>query len=143
MAKGYHHLTLEQRSQIYLLKAAGTSMGEIARILQCHPSTISRELKRNQGARGYRYQQANGKAVERRAKASRTFKKLNQEMIVMIEEMLLKNWSPEQISDELKLVGNGISHETIYRHVWRDKRSGGFLYKHLRHCGKKYNRRSL
>ena len=31
---------------------------------------------------------------------------------------------------------------TIYRHIWKDKSSGGSLYKHLRHSGKKYNKRS-
>ena len=34
-----------------------------------------------------------------------------------------------------------VSHETIYRYIWRDKKQGGLLYKHLRHKGKKYNKR--
>ena len=34
-----------------------------------------------------------------------------------------------------------ISHERIYQHVWKDKKDGGTLYLHLRHSGKKYNRR--
>ena len=34
-----------------------------------------------------------------------------------------------------------ISHETIYQHVWRDKRRGGRLYEHLRCAGKKRRKR--
>jgi IS30 family transposase len=34
-----------------------------------------------------------------------------------------------------------ISHERIYQHVWKDKKDGGKLYLHLRHSGKKYNKR--
>ena len=34
-----------------------------------------------------------------------------------------------------------MSHETIYQYIWKDKRKDGILYKHLRHNGKKYNRR--
>ncbi len=39
-------------------------------------------------------------------------------------------------------MGVSLSHEWIYQHVWADKRSGGELYKNLRHSGKKYNKRS-
>ena len=48
---------------------------------------------------------------------------------------------PEQIAGRFKLAGNSISHETIYRHIWKDKSFGGTFYKHLRHSGKKYNKR--
>jgi IS30 family transposase len=69
----YNHLNLEKRSQIYALRATKTSTAEIARILQCHPSTITREIKCNTGDRGYRYKQANVKAVERRLNSSFKF----------------------------------------------------------------------
>ena len=35
-----------------------------------------------------------------------------------------------------------ISHETIYQHIWRDKKADGKLYKHLRRNGRKYKKRS-
>jgi len=63
-------------------------------------------------------------------------------MMEMIEERILEGWSPEQIAGRFKLAGNSISHGTIYRHIWKNKSSGGSLYKHLRHSGKKYNKRS-
>ena len=142
MPQGYHHVTLDIRSQIYALKATGTSLNKIADIVEHHVSTISREIKRNAGGKGYRHKQADAKAIERRSNASRTPKKLTPELVAIIEEKLLQDWSQEQISGRLKLEGHRISHEAIYQLVWKDKRAGGGLYKHLRHHGKKYNKRS-
>ncbi len=58
MPSGHRHLTFEQRCQIEALLERGDSLRSIARALGCHVSTISRELKRNTGRRGYRMQQA-------------------------------------------------------------------------------------
>ena len=65
------------------------------------------------------------------------------ETIAIIEEKLNLQWSPEQISGWLgkEELPNAVSHETIYQYIWKDKRKDGILYKHLRHNGKKYNRR--
>lgn len=143
MPKGYHHVTRDIRCQIYALKTSGLSLRAMAKIVERDVSTISREISRNTGGKGYRHKQADEKAVERRQKTSSKKKKLTAEMIAYIEEKLRENWSPEQISGRLKLEeATSVSHETIYQHVWADKRSGGDLYKHLRHCGKKYNKRS-
>ena len=133
----------EIRSQIYALKATGTSLNKIASIVERDVSTISREIKRNTGSRGYRYKQADEKAVERRANASRTPQKLTPTLVTIIEEKLLEKWSPDQISGRLKEKDiASISHEAIYQYIWKNKRAGGSLYKNLRHSGKKYNKRS-
>ncbi|WP_245397542.1 helix-turn-helix domain-containing protein [Candidatus Rhabdochlamydia oedothoracis] len=66
LPKGYHHLTYDQRCQIYILQARGDTSSSIANILKVHHSTISRELKRNKGQRGYRHQQAQEKAFLRK-----------------------------------------------------------------------------
>ena len=58
MPEGYLHLTCEQRCQIYALLQSGHSQAHIARKIGVDPSTISRELVRNSGARGYRFKQA-------------------------------------------------------------------------------------
>jgi IS30 family transposase len=143
MPEGYHHVTRDIRSQICALKAMGTSLHKIADIVERNVSTISREIKRNTGGRGYRYKQADAQAVERRINASRTPQKLTPTLIAIIEEKLLEKWSPDQISGRLKHKDTvGVSHETIYQHIWKNKRSGGTLYKQLRHSGKKYNKRS-
>lgn len=143
MPKGYHHVTRDIRSQIYALKSTGTSLRKIATVVERHVSTISREIERNTGGRGYRYKQADSKAVERRANASRTPKKLTPELIATIEAHLREEWSPVQIAGRLEKEGiANISHEAIYQYIWKDKRAGGTLHKHLRHNGKKYNKRS-
>lgn len=142
MAAGYHHVTRDIRCQIYALKSMGQSLGKIALAVGRDKSTISRELSRNTGGRGYRFKQADEKAKTRRSNASKAPQKLTEEMQDTIREKLLEDWSPDQISGRLKLEGKAISHETIYQFVWRDKHAGGKLYKHLRHRGKRYNKRS-
>lgn len=64
-------------------------------------------------------------------------------LIEKIEVMLYQDWSPEQISGVLKKEGINISHERIYQYIWADKKSGGILYKHLRHGHKKRYRKRV
>ena len=87
------------------------------------------------------YQQADQKAVERRHYASSRPKKMTLPLIKLVEAKLLEKWSPEQIAGVLRSNNILISHESIYRHIWTDKKAGGGLYTHLRRRGKKYNRR--
>ena len=143
MAISYNHLIRDQRSQIYALMSNGLTQKDIAAYLGVHPSTISRELNRNTGGRGYRFGQADRLAQERRHAASSAPKKMTPLVVKIIEDKLLEKWSPEQISGRLELeVGIFISHESIYKYIWADKQQGGTLYKNLRHAGKKYNKRS-
>jgi IS30 family transposase len=142
MARGYHHVTRDQRCQIYVLRASGCSLRAIAKQLDFHPSTISREIRRNKGRRGYRIDQADRKASERRLLASQAAKKMTPELLEGLKEQLRAKWSPEQIEIRLKEEKISISHETIYKMIWVDKQAGGTLYKHLRHHGKRYNKRS-
>ncbi len=65
MAKGYHHVIRDIRSQICAYKASGWSMRRIAKQLGFDVSSISREIKRNSGKRGYRLNQADIKGIER------------------------------------------------------------------------------
>ena len=94
------------------------------------PSTISRELVRNTGARGYRFKQAHEKASQRREEASNKPRKMTPDLVELIEEKLTQEqWSPDQISGRLAKDGVAfISHERIYQHVWKDKKDGGTLY---------------
>lgn len=135
----YHHLTIEARCQIYTLKSKNYSIRAIADFVQVAPSTISREIRRNTGQRGYRYQQAHRLATERRRTASSVHRSWSIELQSQIEWMIsAQQWSPEQIAGRLKLRGIHISHERIYQHVHQDRQQGGTLYKHLRHQGKPY-----
>ena len=133
MPEGYLHLTCEQRCQIYALLQSGRSQAHIARQIGVDPSTISRELVRNTGARGYRFKQAHEKASQRRQEASDKPRKMTPDLVELIEEKLTQEqWSPDQISGRLAKDGVAfISHERIYQHVWKDKKDGGTLYLHI------------
>jgi hypothetical protein len=53
-----------------------------------------------------------------------------------------EQWSPEQIAGRLRRSGElRISHETIYRYVWEDRRRAWLLYCHLRGAQKKRRKR--
>jgi len=137
--KNYTQLTQEQRYQIKALLKMEHTQTEISTVLDVHRSTISRELRRNQGRRGYRPKQAHEKAMQRRQHKVRT--KIRSEMWELIERKLCMDWSPEQISGWLKRHDQQtVSHERIYQYVYADKRIGGELYKHLR-CQKKRRKR--
>src|ERR1700730_13534182 len=125
MPEGYLHLTCEQRCQIYALLQSGHSQAHIARKIGVDPSTISRELVRNTGARGYRFKQAHEKASQRRKEASDKPRKMTPDLVELIEEKLTREqWSPDQISGRLAKDGvDFISHERIYQHVWKDKKT--------------------
>ena len=139
--RNYKQLTYEQRCQIYALKKTGMSQQQIADIIGVSQSTISRELARNTGERGYRHQQAQRKRDERCAEAAKALK-MTPEILRLIEPKLREKWSPEQISGWLlEEREERLSHETIYRHVWADKASGGDLFRYLRRQGKAYQSR--
>lgn len=143
MPKGYMHLAYEQRCQIYALLKRGNSKLQIAEVVGVHVSTIKRELRRNKGKRGYRYKQAQVKANARRGKIAHRRRKMTTEVLLYVEKMLCdRQWSPEQIAGRMKKdLSISVSHESIYRLIWKDKKDGGSLYKHLRRKGKKYGKR--
>ena len=101
----------------------------MASCLGIHRSNIYREIKRNEGELGYRYEQAHRKAQDRRYKANHQRLKMKGRTLFNIQEKLKKQWSPEQISGWLKNRKNvkNISHETIYKYIWLEKRMGGSL----------------
>ncbi len=140
----YRQLTDEDRIEIYAMKQAGKEQNKIAAKLSVHPSTISRELSRNAGLRGYRPKQAQQKTLHRRFTARKTFK-MTPETIDYIESKLREQHSPEQIAERMKLDprwhGPAVSHERIYQHIWQNKAQGGTLYKHLRIGGTRQRRK--
>ena len=137
--KHYSQLTLEKRYGIYSLLKTGQTQSNIAEIIGIHKSTVSRELKRNRGGRGYRPKQANAFAQERRR--HNVHFRIDSGTWVFIERLICKEWSPEQISGWMKKnMKISISHEWIYQYVLKDKMAGGSLYLHLR-CQKKRKKR--
>jgi IS30 family transposase len=137
----YTQLTREQRYQIYALKRAGQNQTQIAQVVGCHKSTISRELRRNQGLKGYRPYQADELAYDRQCAAYRS--RIAWETWQEVERRLRNDWSPEQISGRLKLEQKpSVSHECIYLYIYAEKRRGGTLHQHLRSQKKQRKRYS-
>jgi IS30 family transposase len=109
----YTQLTQEERYQIYALKKAGHIQTEIAEIVGRDPGTISRELRRNRGLKGYRPQQAHNLALARRREKAQP--RLGDKTWQRVEELIRDEWSPEQIVGRLEMEqGVSISHEWIY-----------------------------
>jgi len=134
----YTQLTQEQRYQIHSLLKMEHKQTEIAECLGVHKSTISRELRRNKGQRGYRPKQAHQKALSRR---NHVRTRLMPETWAVIEAKIRQEWSPEQISGWLKRnLAIQVSHEWIYQYILADKHADGTLYRHLR-CQKKRRKR--
>lgn len=140
MAK-YRRVTNEDRIIIYTLYSQGATQKYISKEIGFNKGTISRELKRNRGDRGYRHKQAHSKALERQSHLfnARSF---SDEIKSEVTRLLKQKWSPEQISKRLKLENKtSVSHETIYKFVYEDKLNGGNLYTFLRQGHKKRKRR--
>jgi IS30 family transposase len=139
----YNHLTEEERYQIDDLRREGFNQKQIAKKISRSPSTLSRELHRNEGERGWRPRQAQLKALERLViRGTNNARKVSAEAWCYAEKYLTEDqWSPQQISGRAELEGvEPISHETIYQRILEDKNDGGNLYTHLR-CKKKRKKR--
>lgn len=127
----YTQLAQEQRYQINVLKKAGHNQTYIAAMIGCHKSTISRELRRNRGQKGYRHYQADELAYSRQCDAYRS--RIAWQTWEEVERLLRQDWSPDQITGHLKREKRpSVSHEWIYLYVYADKRRGGTLHRHLR-----------
>ncbi len=137
----YIQLTETERYQISSLKKAGFSQRFIAESLKRSPSTISRELKRNQEVQTYCPEQAHLKGLARRHFAKKAVK-ITPEVKKWIKRLIWQDLSPEQVVDYLKRhKGIFLHHETIYRLIYQDKIEGGDLWQHLRIARKPYRKR--
>lgn len=135
------HLKYEDRCHIKAQREAGKTLAEIAKKLKVDKSTISRELQRNGGRKGYRPKQAHRKADERWQAAPKAVK-LTPKLRRHITAKLRADWSPEQITGRLKREGSPrVSHERIYQFIGEDKQAGGDLWTHLRWSSKKRRKR--
>ena len=95
----YQHLRLEERYCLAEFREKGLSIRAIARILKRSPSTISRELRRNRGKRGYHPYGAYSKAVHRRRMPRRLLKGFEAEKLEYVVTALSQwHWNPEQIA---------------------------------------------
>ena len=139
----YRQITESERYTISHLKVNGFSISEIAVAIRRHKSTISRELNRNRSPDGrYRPDHAAAHARVMRSK-SRKKPQYEADTFIKVDAQIKQEWAPEQISLTFrKLNISPISYSTIYRHIRRDKKTGGKLHTHLRQyqkCRRKKN----
>lgn len=139
----YRQITFAERYTVGLLRQRGLSAAAIARLLHRHRSTIGREVQRNGTPRDhcYRPELADWYARGRRARTRRKRQFTPLEW-AQVQELLRKDWSPEQVAGWLRRFHLlEISHETIYRYIWAEKRAGGTLHQHLRGARKQRRKR--
>lgn len=153
MSKNYTQLSLEQRYQIEALFTAGISQKQIALQIGVHPSTISRELRRNIAKRGRTSGEYHARIADRKTRIRHQAKPkrviFDPKMKELIHHYLsVERWSPELISKSVESVS--ISHEWIYSWIWRCKHTHTAesrvykdLYKYLRHGRRKRKRGNI
>lgn len=147
------HLTLSEREGIRAGLSAKMSIRAIARSLNRSPSTISREVQRNRGRRGYKAVDANNRANRMAKRPKVCLLERNLQLRNLVLEKLELKWSPEQISGWLRRTYPRqnmmqISAETIYKTLYFRSRSAlhHLLVKHLRRShslrhGKRHTRK--
>ena len=91
----YTQLASGQRYQIEALLKLKTPKNKIADIIGVYPLTISRELKRNTGLRGYRPKQAQSKSDKSRQQATKALK-LTMTVIHVVDDKLQQDWSQKK-----------------------------------------------
>jgi len=154
----YQHLNEQDRYVICHMRMARFSQSAIARHLGRHRATIGREIKRNPTPFGqaYYYDTATRLARERRDHANRRYKLDDTPGSTSggggtalgdyVREGLRQRWSPQQIAgrierDHRKDPTMRITHETVYRFVYRRSASGEPLSEQPRRRHRKRRRR--
>ena len=127
-------LTLAEREEISRAVVAGGSIRSLATTLGRAPSTVSRELRRNGGRRGYRASEAEQAAWDRARRPKSCKLAGNRALARIVARKLQLEWSPEQIAGWLKRTYPADEHyqvspETIYRSLFIQAR--GALRKEL------------
>lgn len=115
MGRCFRQFSLEDRCEIARRRQAGESLRQIAAALDCAPSSVSRELKRNAAASDYKPVYAGEQASARRWRGSRLLRDATLQSIVL--DRLGRGWSPEQVAGRLAESDLHISYESIYRFI--------------------------
>ncbi|GAB2823794.1 IS30-like element ISCfr4 family transposase [Actinocorallia aurea] len=121
------HLASAEREEISRGLAAGLSARAIAGLLGRNASTVSREIRRNGGREAYRACEADAAAVRRSRRPKPAKLAADPELRALVEELLDRRWSPEQVSGRLRLMFPGesarqVSYETIYLSLFDPRR---------------------
>ena len=136
----YHQITPAERYTLATLRkqVPALTVSEIARLMDRHRSTISRELARNGSRRDgiYRTRHAQDETNRRRWRSGRNLRLVHADWDLVVR-LLREGLSPEQIAGRLRLEGRlAISYESIYRFIRKDRSRGGTLFRLLRQPAK-------
>lgn len=124
----YKHLSIGEREKIQKMLWEKKSVRDIAEELGRSPSSVSREIKRNnpKERRVYTPRLANERALEKRKCRGRTDRLKNSRVRTYVVLHLKLNWSPEQISGCIQRdIGERISHEAVYQYVYAQVHRNG------------------
>ena len=105
---GYKHLSLTDRHYIELERKMGTSANKIAKALNRSQSTVSREIVRNSGERGYRHQQADRKAQERHESKPKSVK-MSADISKLSTDILSRTGVQSRSQEDLKRMELSVS----------------------------------
>jgi transposase, IS30 family len=140
------HLTRSQRDQLEVLIQTGTKQKTIAALIGCSQSTISRELRRSRPLVYDRYTAAvaERKAGQRRLESYELRPRWydNAAVLQYVIGELRAGKSPDAIAGRMKRLSpwhaaHAVSHESIYRYIWKMKEEGGCLHLHLPRKGRR------
>ncbi len=141
----YQHVSDQERFYIWQARREGRTQQHIAKALGRHPSTICRELKRNTYAQCHMYTYYWARHIVKYRKLDtkqHKHRKLTDELTLVIDQLLRLYLSPEQVSGYLKKHHDiRLSHETIYRYIYRDAARHTQLKPFLRQGGKPRRKR--
>ena len=130
MSKRYFHLSAEARAVRHIEIRRGQSVRSISRLLGRTPSTLSRELARQDAttycarAAAIRYTARRQHSVRRRRLTPGT------DLYQLVRDhLVLWRWSPQQIAAKLLTMhpddpAQRVSHETIYATIYAHPRGG-------------------
>lgn len=135
------HLTLEERETVSLMHHDRSKQAEIARRLGRHPSTISRELRRNHSSNGYSAAAAQAKADSRQSQRPRVRKLDRPAVSRYVRDRLRQYWSPDQIAGRSRSDFPGdphrhLSRQTIYTWIHAQPAAGAKWRRYLRRLGR-------
>lgn len=151
--KSYKHLTIYEREFIAIEHGKGKSSRQIGKMLDRHHSTIARELAKNKKRNPSKYsphQAQNHYMFIRKLKCRPQTKLEKHEGLKELINTYITvfSWSPEQISNRLKLENVCSIHtNTIYRYIYQGKLENlkywgqAEVKKSLRRKGRKKNKK--
>lgn len=127
----YKHLSIEEREKIQEMLWQEYSIRKIATKLGRSPSSISREIQKNNSEirKSYTPRIANERALKKRKSRGRIDRLKNSTVREYVATHLKLGWSPEQVSATCeKGTGDSISHEAVYQYIYSQIHRDGYGY---------------